>query len=252
MKFKDTLTAFIHTITKHKEETSSPKLLQAKVILSTLSYNNSVVIVDENGESHKPSVPDPVEEEFLVKLGDQVNGFEVLSITEHFIELKSFMEYTTGDASTPSTHFIIEKGECVDLNMYGVRDAVQRISVKYAETVDADMNRRDAYIVTKADWDISPMPEKNAQFTIKRKFSDADIARLKKGHLPEEMEDKWFYYYEDGKVYFHRSWSGNCIYIVAFNFKKNKHVVTVNRDENQYSNTDLNEDIEMIQDLLSM
>lgn len=114
------------------------------------------------------------------------------------------------------------------------------------------MDRRDDYIVTKADWDISPMPEKSIQFTVKRSFSEEKIARIKKGHLPMEMEDRWFSYYEDGKAYYHRSWSGNCILIIEFNFKTNEHIVTVNRDENQYANTDINEDIDLLEDLLNL
>lgn len=118
------------------------------------------------------------------------------------------------------------------------------------------MNRNNEenteYIVTKNDWDIMPMPEKNTTFKIKRKFSDTDIERLKKGHCPSEMEDKWFYYYEDGKVYYHRSWSGICVYIVELHLITNKHIVTVNRDENQYSNIDIDEDIETINCLLNM
>lgn len=216
--------------------------LQARIIVSTLSYNNSIMIVDENGESHKPIVPDPVEEEFLVKSGDQVNGFEIVNVIENFIELKSYAEYTTDSDSTPNTQFVIQKGECINLKMYGVFDAVHKTVIRFVETVE--------YIVTKADWNIEPMPEKNAQFTIKRKFTEEQIKRLKKGHIPEEMEDRWFYYYEDGKIYFHRSWSGNCIFIVEFNFKTNMHLVTVNRDENQYSNTDIDEDIELINELL--
>lgn len=118
--------------------------------------------------------------------------------------------------------------------------------------MDRSDRRDEEYIVTKDDWDIMPMPEKSMQFALQRKFSEADINRLKRGHCPREMEDRWFYYYEDGKVYFHRSWTGNCIFIVELNLKSNKHIVTVNRDENQYSNTDLDEDIELINSLLSM
>lgn len=115
------------------------------------------------------------------------------------------------------------------------------------------IDRRDEeYIVTKNDWDIMPMPEKNTQFTIKRKFSKSEIERLKRGHLPEEMEDRWFYYYEDGKEYIYRSWSGICVYIVEFNFKNNKHTVTANRDENQYNNTDIEEDVETINEILNV
>ena len=102
------------------------------------------------------------------------------------------------------------------------------------------------------------MPSKNAEFTLKRRFTDEEINRLKSGHIPEEMEDRWFSYFEDNKLYIHRSWSGICIYIVEFgfqsnfilNFKANKHRVIVNRDDSQYTCTDIEEDIEQLNDLL--
>ena len=114
------------------------------------------------------------------------------------------------------------------------------------------------YIATKEDWEISPMPEKTAAFTVKRHFTDEEIENLKAGHLPEEMEDRWFAYFEDNKLYIHRSWSGICVYVVEFHFKKeslfdfhaDQHKVTVNRDNDQYSNTDIEEDIEQVNELL--
>lgn len=118
--------------------------------------------------------------------------------------------------------------------------------------MDRNNERDTKRIVTKEDWSISPMPEKNTQFKIKRKLSKADLERLKRGHYPEEMEDRWFYYYEDGNVYFHRSWSGNCIVIVNLNKRFGKYLVTVNRDENQYNNTDIDEDIELVNELLNI
>jgi len=33
------------------------------------------------------------------------------------------------------------------------------------------------------------------------------------GLVPEEIEDKWFIYWEDDTLFFHRSWTGNCIYV---------------------------------------
>lgn len=122
-------------VTKDKREASVPESFQARIIISTLSYNNLMMIMDENGECHKPPIPDPIEEELLVKIGDQVNGFEVLALTSNFIELKSFIEYTADHAPTPTTHFVIEKGECINLNMYGVYDAVHKTSIKYVEAV---------------------------------------------------------------------------------------------------------------------
>lgn len=108
-------------------------------------------------------------------------------------------------------------------------------------------NRHNA---TKEDWETAPMPESNASFILKKKLKKDAINRLKHGHIPTEMEDRWFSYFEDNKLYIHRSWSGNCIYIVTFNTLTNRHKVIVNRDENQYACTDINEDKEELSELL--
>lgn len=256
MKLKSLVDVLSSLVKKNEEETKVSDDLQARIIIGSLSYSDSYIMINENGERCDPPVPDPVEEEFIVKAGDTVSGFDVLAVTAEYIELKSYMEYTIDNESTPKTQFTVKKGECINLNMYGVCDAVHKKSINYIGIIDLSQedrsDRRDDYIATKDDWEISPMPDKNARFIIKRKFSDEQIIRLKKGHIPEEMEDRWFFYYEDGKAYFHRSWSGSCIYIVEFNFKSNKHTVIVNRDDNQYSNTDLDEDIEQINYLLNV
>lgn len=111
--------------------------------------------------------------------------------------------------------------------------------------------RNNEYIATREDWETCPMPEETASFKIKKKLKKEDIIRLKCGHIPREMEDKWFSYFEDGKLYIHRSWSGLCIYIVTFNTITNRHKVIVNRDDNQYACTDINEDIETLSDLFN-
>lgn len=231
--------------------------LQAKIIVSRLSYNNSVMMIDENGEMYSPPKPDPVVEEMIVKQGDKVDSFKIVDILTNFIKVESPLEYTSCNDPIPKTEFIIEKGECLELNMYGVYDAVHRVSIEYLGQADLtevcrNTDRNDESVVTKEDWEIEPMPKKTARFTIERKFTDEEIKRLKKGHIPGEMEDKWFFYYEEGKAFFHRSWTGTCIFVVEFNFETNKHSVTVNRDENQYSNTDMIEDIELINYLLGM
>lgn len=121
---------------KNKIDNKPLVKLQAKVIISTLSYNNSVMVIDENGRFHTLPIPDPVEEELIVKPGDQVKGFEIIEILENFIELKSFMEYTEGNSSNPKTHFIVEKGDSINLSVYGLCDAVERISINYIETIE--------------------------------------------------------------------------------------------------------------------
>lgn len=107
------------------------------------------------------------------------------------------------------------------------------------------------YIAKKEDWETVPMPEKTETFMLKMRFEKEEIENLKHGHIPEEMEDRWFSYFEDNKLYIHRSWTGICIFVIEFNKKHNKHLVTVNRDENQYACDDVNEDMELVSELLN-
>lgn len=43
----------------------------------------------------------------------------------------------------------------------------------------------------------------------RRIFSESEFARLRKGLIPRQMEDKWFIYFEDPYLFFHRSWTGH-------------------------------------------
>ncbi len=45
-------------------------------------------------------------------------------------------------------------------------------------------------------------------------FTPDEVRRLRLGLVPMEMEEKWFVYCEDDTLYFHRSWTGYCLYTV--------------------------------------
>jgi len=47
---------------------------------------------------------------------------------------------------------------------------------------------------------------------LKLEFSEEQYHKLQNGLIPEQMEDKWFIYFDDNWIYFHRSWTGNGIY----------------------------------------
>ena len=100
------------------------------------------------------------------------------------------------------------------------------------------------------DWEITPMPEKHDTFTLKRPFTDEQMQILRRGHIPKEMEDKWFWYMEGNTLYAHRSWTGFCIYSVEFTGKDSA-IVTVNRDAEQYGETSVEEDYKRLNDLLN-
>jgi len=52
-------------------------------------------------------------------------------------------------------------------------------------------------------------------------FSEEQLLKIKNGLIPQEMEDKWFIYYENDWLFFHRSWTGYGIYRAKIVKKKN-------------------------------
>lgn len=105
-------------------------------------------------------------------------------------------------------------------------------------------------IAKKSDWGTKPMPDKNTTFILERTFTEVQMETLKRGNVPQAMEDKWFRYYEDGKLYAHRSWTGICIFIIEFNNETGVHSVTVNRNPEDYTVTDVDDDLHYLNGLL--
>lgn len=101
----------------------------------------------------------------------------------------------------------------------------------------------------RSDWKTSPMPEQCETFVLTRSFSGKEREVLRRGHVPEAMEDKWFRYMEGSTLWAHRSWSGFCIYRIDLG-GEDTHLVTVNRDPEQYRCTDIEEDRETLDRLL--
>jgi hypothetical protein len=60
------------------------------------------------------------------------------------------------------------------------------------------------------------LPESRADLSFAESYTAGEFERIKRGVIPREMEDKWFVFYEEPWLYFHRSWTGACIYAVRF------------------------------------
>ena len=105
------------------------------------------------------------------------------------------------------------------------------------------------YTARRTDWKTEPMPQQNETFVLRRSFSDEEMDVLRRGHIPQAMEDKWFWYMEGSVLWAHRSWTGHCIYRIDFKEDSN-HIVTVNRDTEQYRCTSIEEDTESLNKLL--
>jgi hypothetical protein len=68
--------------------------------------------------------------------------------------------------------------------------------------------------VTRASWKTLPAPERRERLDVSDIFSDAAADRMRGGHVPVDMDDRWFIYFEDGWLHFHRSWTGAQIFAI--------------------------------------
>jgi hypothetical protein len=101
--------------------------------------------------------------------------------------------------------------------------------------------RSDARIAKRSDWKTEPLPERNATIPLDRAFTRDEMERIRRGLVPEQMEDKWFVFWEDDTLHLHRSWTGACISVVRFATLEDGGArmveARVNRDPEQYKET---------------
>lgn len=109
-------------------------------------------------------------------------------------------------------------------------------------------------VIRKEDWKTEPIPEEREELGYDNFFSDSDVEKIMAGHKPEDMDDKWFIYSENGWVYFVRSWTG--IHIFAFQLEASPdgaaRVVSswVNANQDQYRSQGKKDDIQLINNLI--
>ena len=94
------------------------------------------------------------------------------------------------------------------------------------------------------------MPQRHETFVLNRTFSDQEMFALRCGNVPQAMEDKWFWFMEGSTLWAHRSWTGHCIFRIDFK-ADNNHIVTVNRNPEQYRSFGVEEDRESLNRLLN-
>lgn len=105
-------------------------------------------------------------------------------------------------------------------------------------------------MVRKTELCVKDMPTEVEEFMLDIKLSDEEMNHLKEGYRPYDMDDKWCAYFENNKLYIHRSWTGICIYIIDFS-DNNNIKATVNRNTEQYRETNIDRDRSQVESLLS-
>ncbi len=95
-------------------------------------------------------------------------------------------------------------------------------------------------IASRESWKTLTLPSKRENLCFNDSYSEPEFNLMKHGVIPAEMEDKWFIFYEEPWLYFHRSWTGAAIYGVRFELSNEtaKAVESwVNREPSQYQET---------------
>lgn len=107
----------------------------------------------------------------------------------------------------------------------------------------------------QSDWKTEPLPSKHAVIPLDRHFTAEEMTIIRRGVIPKQMEDKWFVYWSDGELFFHRSWTGYCIYVTKFKTDTDGCTMVealANRDLEQYQETNDEEDKAMISFLIDV
>jgi hypothetical protein len=65
-------------------------------------------------------------------------------------------------------------------------------------------------------WKNTPVPQPQLIPSPSGRWTEAEWSRIKQGCVPAAMEDKWFAFVEDERLYLHRSWTGFGVYEAQF------------------------------------
>jgi ADP-ribosylglycohydrolase len=99
---------------------------------------------------------------------------------------------------------------------------------------------------TRSTWINFPF-DNPVRIEISMSFTEKQFSLLKMGLIPRQMEDKWFVFFEDDWLYFHRSWTGHEIYRAKIIRDGEGYAIReflTERNSEKYSNEDPAVDIE--------
>jgi 8-oxo-dGTP pyrophosphatase MutT (NUDIX family) len=104
-------------------------------------------------------------------------------------------------------------------------------------------------IARRSNWINRPLPAARVTLPLEVRYGPQEMAAIRRGYVPSEMEEKWFIFYEDGVLHCHRSWTGVCIFRVYFRPVDSgwqAWQVEINRHWEQYQQTDDREDLDLL------
>lgn len=93
-----------------------------------------------------------------------------------------------------------------------------------------------------------PPPALRVDLGLSHSYTSSQFERIRQNSVPMDMDEKWFIYYEEPWLYFHRSGTGVCVYGIRFETSANGASIVeswVNRDSEQYQETSIESDREL-------
>ena len=106
---------------------------------------------------------------------------------------------------------------------------------------------------TSKDWKTKPLPKKRSLIPADRQFTSGEMDRIKRGSIPMAMEEKWFVFFKRNQLYFHRSWTGYCVFVAHFKRRQDGyvlHLIEANRNRRQYTEQDDAYDAKRVSDII--
>lgn len=64
------------------------------------------------------------------------------------------------------------------------------------------------------DWPHEPLAQPYEEIAFSRRFSPEELERIARGRLPVKKSDKWFIYQQGPELFFHRSATGECVFLL--------------------------------------
>ncbi|MFN8379568.1 MAG: hypothetical protein U0452_12950 [Anaerolineae bacterium] len=116
----------------------------------------------------------------------------------------------------------------------------------------ADLHNR---IARRSDWTTKPMSAKRTRIPVELHYSPAEMGFIRRGFIPQVMDEKWFIFFENQTLHFHRSWTGYEILRAQFHAQEGEYVVreiVACRDPELYKQSDDDYDVSQFQFLIDL
>ncbi len=140
-----------------------------------------------------------------------------------------------------------EFGECCDTLAADLKLLDDQLELLLAE------NAHLAGPATKESWPCKPMPQETGLLHYERHLSQGEYETLLRGLVPESGDDHWFVYMQGEWVCLHRSWTGECVFMVRLTPTDDGWRAAetwVNGDRSQFPETSEHKQIEMLDEII--